>query len=164
MAMPGTYGNGGAVRHGATVRCAETPRFPPPQRAVRPYTPGRRVAGTRVFTENRPAEPTCAETAGTPANVCVAAKAREMIVTWSPAVQPPATPLTMTLPPRRTDRGATVKATFTADARRLTSSPLATTDASPAPPSPAVLDALMTNERPRASSTQRHATPDAADQ
>ena len=79
-----------------------------------------------------------------------------MIVTWSPAVQPPATPRTRTVRPphgaghdrerdRRTAR------------RRLTSRPLATTSPIPTPAPADGVVALSTKRRPRGSVTQRQA-------
>src|SRR6516165_3707446 len=113
----------------------------------------------RATAENRPAEPIWPYTAGTPANERVAGKARERIVTVSPAVQPPATPRTRTVRPRRTVVGLTASALSTALVRVLTSRPLATTIASPTSPRFPVDEALRTSDRPRLSVTQRHAVP-----
>ena len=97
------------------------------------------------------------KTAGTPANEWVAGNAREMIVTVSPAVQPPATPRTRTFPPRRTTLGVTVSETVTRLTRRLTSSPLATTMPMPAPSPALTVEELRTRVRPVRSVTQRQA-------
>ena len=116
-----------------TVRWAATPRFPPPQRAVTVWSPVRVAAGSSRPPRSGPRQPTCANAAGTPAKVCVAGNARDMIVTVSLVVQPPATPRTSTECPRCTVRGDTVSATFGAFERPATSSPPATMLARPTP-------------------------------
>src|SRR5438876_417913 len=53
--------------------------------------------------------PTCADTAGVPAKRRLLRKARDMIVTVSPILQPAALPPTVTRPPRCTVDGVTAR-------------------------------------------------------